>query len=477
MELTIAGTFSTSRRLTLAAAPLDTTRGARRSRRRNFRRQKQAPVNPTLLPGSPLLRRGRRAPARGGVGMRPLEVECIRARHPCSADFPVCCIAGFQTRGRSDHPQRLGWSHAPEISLPLPIWKSAIQQVWKPALRGRCADAPVGRAATRLLSLIVLGIGLLASGCRTLAPGTPLARAGDEIIVAGQLFHTGTPVVTWLDAGGYDAYRVERRFSAEGEASWEASKAAVKGLASPNRYNSRRDALEPERAAGVRGGGWELETLREVVDQFVVHFDACGTSRQCFKVLHDVRGLSVHFLLDLDGTIYQTLDVKERAWHATSSNTRSVGIEIANIGAYAPGKEAVLDQWYQADGEGSTRVTVPAKLGEDGIRTAGFVARPARAERVRGAVQGQELVQYDFTPEQYAALTKLTATLCRVFPKLKCDYPRDGAGELVTRKLADEELARYQGVLGHFHIQQNKVDPGPAFDWEKVVGGARRMAR
>jgi len=38
---------------------------------------------------------------------------------------------------------------------------------------------------------------------------------------------------------------------------------------------------------------------------------------QCFKVLHDHRDLSVHFMLDLDGTIYQTLDLKERAWHAT----------------------------------------------------------------------------------------------------------------------------------------------------------------
>jgi tyrosyl-tRNA synthetase len=47
--------------------------------------------------------------------------------------------------------------------------------------------------------------------------------------------------------------------------------------------------------------------------------------RQCFKVLHDARDLSVHFMLDLDGTIYQTLDLKERAWHATTSNSRSVG--------------------------------------------------------------------------------------------------------------------------------------------------------
>jgi len=39
------------------------------------------------------------------------------------------------------------------------------------------------------------------------APGTPAApRAGDEIVVAGTFFHTGTKVVTWLDPGGFNAY-------------------------------------------------------------------------------------------------------------------------------------------------------------------------------------------------------------------------------------------------------------------------------
>jgi hypothetical protein len=318
---------------------------------------------------------------------------------------------------------------------------------------------------------------LIASGCRTARPGAPLARTGDEIVVAGQFFHTGTRVVTWMDAGGYDAYRVERRFSAPGEASWDASKAAVKALAKPNRYDTRREGLDAAAIERIRGGGWELDALRDKVDQFVLHFDACGTSRQCFKILHDLRGLSVHFMLDLDGTIYQTLDAKERAWHATSSNTRSVGIEIANIGAYPPGRDTLLDQWYQADGPGRTRVKIPATMTEDGILTPGFIARPARPERVRGTVQGQELAQFDFTAEQYAALAKLTATLCKIFPKITCDFPRDASGGLVSQKLPDDQLARYHGLLGHFHIQSNKVDPGPAFDWEKLFHNARREMR
>ncbi len=40
----------------------------------------------------------------------------------------------------------------------------------------------------------------------------------------------------------------------------------------------------------------------------------------------------------------QTLDLKERAWHASTANTRSIGIEIANIGAYP--KTEPFKRWY-----------------------------------------------------------------------------------------------------------------------------------
>ncbi len=314
-------------------------------------------------------------------------------------------------------------------------------------------------------------------GCTTAKPGALLKRQGDEIIVAGQLFHTGTRVVTWMDAGGYDAYRVERRFASFDQSSWETSKVAVAALKTPNRYGLRKDNLTPQQLERVRGGGWDLPLLRDTVDQFVLHFDAAGTSRQCFNVLHDHRCLSVHFMLDLDGTIYQTLDLKERAWHATTSNTRSIGIEIANIGAFAPGQQKMFEEWYQRDDTGWPRVVVPTRLGGAGLRTPNFVARPARKEPVQGVVQGRTLQQYDFTPEQYAALTRLTATLCNVFPKIRCDFPKGADGQLLTGKLSDAELPQYQGILGHYHIQANKVDPGPAFEWEKVVGGARKLLK
>jgi N-acetyl-anhydromuramyl-L-alanine amidase AmpD len=327
---------------------------------------------------------------------------------------------------------------------------------------------------TKVASFI-LALSFLLSGCvRLPKPGTHAPRQGDEIVVAGQFFHTGTPVVLWMDPGGYDAYRVERRFAPFSKSDWKTSSEENTQLDSPNRYGLRRQGLSYLELERVRGGGWDLLQLQRMVDQFVIHYDASGTSRQCFRVLHDIRCLSVHFMLDLDGTIYQTLDVKERAWHASSANTRSIGIEIANIGAYRD--QRPLDAWYKRDGKGPY-VQVPEALRPEGFRTENFVPRPSRPEPVRGNVQGQQLAQYDFTPQQYEALAKLTASLCKIFPNLKCDYPRDASGALVRSKLPDAELKEYHGLLGHYHVQLNKTDPGPAFQWDWLIAEARKLMK
>jgi N-acetylmuramoyl-L-alanine amidase len=322
---------------------------------------------------------------------------------------------------------------------------------------------------------LFLGLVVLATGCQTTPRvGSIEQRTGDEIVVAGKFFHTGTRVVTWMDPGGYDAYRVERRFSSWDDASWRRS-STNENLGSPNRYGLRAKLLTPAEIERVRGGGWDLPLLQSVVDQFVIHFDDAGLSRRCFEILQDDRDLSVHFMLDIDGTIYQTLDLKERAWHATTSNDRSVGVEIANIGAYHQTDAKALTEWYKVDAHGEPSITIPKRLGDGGVRTPDFVGHPARPNLIQGDIQGEHWYQYDYTPQQYAALVKLTAALCTVFPKLKCRYPTDADGKLIPHKLPDPELKKYEGVLGHFHIQTDKEDPGPAFNWDYVIGNARSI--
>ena len=284
-------------------------------------------------------------------------------------------------------------------------------------------------------------------------------------------------MVLWMDPGGYDAYRVERRFSAFDKSDWDHSHAEVRYLNAPNRYGTRARGLTDEEIEQVRGGGWDLALLQKKIDQFVIHYDVDGLSRQCFKALQDGRGLSVHFMLDIDGTIYQTLDVKERASHATKANDCSIGIEIANVGAYSGTEEPPFDEWYKHETNGQTIITIPKSLGDGGVRTKNFVGHPARPDIIKGKIHDRELEQYDFTPQQYAALVKLTATLCTVFPKIQCRYPTDASGKLIPRKLDNDDYDKYRGVLGHYHIQLDKSDPGPAFDWDYVINGAKKLMR
>ena len=308
-------------------------------------------------------------------------------------------------------------------------------------------------------------------------------------MVCGQLYHTRAPVVLWTDPGGYDAYRTERRF-----VPWEVASFKDSKVDTPNRYGVRfapalpgvhRQPARPTEGGAtltaqefeeVRGGGWPLELLRQKVDQFVFHYDVCDSSRGCFRTLQDDRGLSVHFMLDLDGTIYQTLDLKERAWHATVSNNRSIGIEICNIGAYPGQARATLDARYAKDEQGKTRINLPLRAEHD-VRTPGFVGRPARNDVVAGDVQGEQLYMYDLTPQQYDSLIKLTAAVCTVLPRIAPDYPRDAQGKLIARALDDAQWESFHGLLGHYHVQKNKQDPGPAFQWDKVIGGVRALLR
>src|SRR5437899_11939336 len=92
-----------------------------------------------------------------------------------------------------------------------------------------------------------------ATGCHQWhpAPGARLERRGDEIMACGQLFHTGAPVVLWDDPGGYDAYRIEKRFEA--------------GTTAPS-YHVRMEPLTDAEVERVKHGDWTLDLLRQKVD-------------------------------------------------------------------------------------------------------------------------------------------------------------------------------------------------------------------
>jgi N-acetylmuramoyl-L-alanine amidase len=310
-----------------------------------------------------------------------------------------------------------------------------------------------------LLVALVLALGAVLTACRSSRelelPPKPARPIGRSIVVAGERFEVGAPVVLWTDENGYDATQTSLRF----EAPPEGTKTPAEGEL---RYKPGR--TEPDGDVRVRPGSRDLLSVQSAVDMFVLHYDVCGTSRQCFKVLHDRRGLSVHFMIDVDGTIYQTLDLADTAWHASQVNWRSVGVEIANIGSYSIDDKkgmATLDEWYPSDGDGPY-VRYPAFMKETGIRTPDFVARPARRERVIGPMQNTTRAQFDFTREQYDSL-----------PRIEPDAPRDAAGRILTVRMDEEAESSFHGIVGHYHVSKQKQDPGPAFDWDVFLTRVR----
>jgi N-acetyl-anhydromuramyl-L-alanine amidase AmpD len=319
-------------------------------------------------------------------------------------------------------------------------------------------------------SLVLSGVALLAAACSSsssdLAPEIIPESINQSIVACGERLFVGAPVVLWTDPLGYSAYETELHF--------ERPSVGVKRPASGElRYKPGRTNRQTGEVLVTPETG-SFSQLKNALDMFVVHYDVCGTSQTCFKVLHDRRGLSVQFMIDVDGTIYQTLDLRDTAWHASQTNARSVGVEIAQIGAYPlndAGNET-LARWYE-EGPTGTRLTLPKDAADLGVLTSGFEGRPARASKVLGRVQGSGLQQYDYTPEQYASLVKLTATLCHHFPKIKPDAPRDADGRVLTVRMDEAAELEFGGIVGHYHVSRQNVDPGPAFDWRGFLARVR----
>ena len=79
--------------------------------------------------------------------------------------------------------------------------------------------------------------------------------------------------------------------------------------------------------------------------------------------------------------------------------------------------------------------------------------------------------------KQSVFLPKLIAALQGVLPRIANDVPRDEGGEVLDRAMTDAEFAAYSGILAHWHITRRKIDPGPAFDWDRLLSDIRRWSR
>lgn len=170
--------------------------------------------------------------------------------------------------------------------------------------------------------------------------------------------------------------------------------------------------------------------------QFVNHWDVCLSSKSCQRVL-DKRGISVHFLIDNDGTIYQTMDLQHVGWHAGSRkiNAKSIGVEISN--AY----DLKWQSWYKKNGFGERAIVEDAYV---------------HGKRLRPHL--------DFYPAQIEALQALWKAV-----HLACDIPLETpTGDAKNAYTADVSSGRFKGFVSHYHITKRKIDCG-GLDIEKLL--------
>ena len=160
--------------------------------------------------------------------------------------------------------------------------------------------------------------------------------------------------------------------------------------------------------------------------QFVIHYDACVSSKVCFEVLKQ-RGLSVHFLIDGDGTIYQLTDCSNICWHAKGVNSTSIGVEISNP-YYIKYNTSQEKLWG---------------LKRDIVKTC--------------KVHNKETAPFlDFYPIQVAACKALIKSLS--LNGLELNYPSGPNTELYRGVL--KNVIEFSGVIGHYNVSSAKIDPG-----------------
>jgi N-acetyl-anhydromuramyl-L-alanine amidase AmpD len=180
-----------------------------------------------------------------------------------------------------------------------------------------------------------------------------------------------------------------------------------------------------------------VSRMRKRTDLIVEHWTGGENPVDTFVGTLKTRGLSCHFFVDHEGSVYQLCDADALAAHARGHNARSVGVEIQNHATGDP------------------------------------VVRGIRREVVLEDVHGVPERRATFTPAQVAATIKLTEALCAHYG-LPFAVPMDGR-DVVRTTLPVHELAEYRGVVGHYHLTRRKRDPGLAL--MRAIAATRTRGR
>ena len=165
--------------------------------------------------------------------------------------------------------------------------------------------------------------------------------------------------------------------------------------------------------------------------------------------------VSVPFVVGRNGNIYNLFASKYWSYHlgpgAIGGNTgmskESVGIEISNIGPLKLVGDNLVTSYSNDD--------IYCSLAETQYYT-----------KLSTKYRSWEYFA-TYTPAQYDAIIKLLRFLCA-----KYNLPKNFAAEPVRYEaMTDADFKNFTGIVTHVNCRKDKVDIGPAFDWNRVIQG------
>lgn len=169
------------------------------------------------------------------------------------------------------------------------------------------------------------------------------------------------------------------------------------------------------------GLGFPARPRRAQTARVIVHWTGGERGAEGLHQTLSRRGLSVHFGVEHDGTVYQFMDADRTGAHAKSWNLDSIGIEVCCKGI-APASP----RW----------------------------PRREHAE----TIHGRRVRVLGWYPAQLAATAALCETLCRTFG-LPLRVPREGDG-MLAEAWPPRRMRAFRGVVGHYQTTARKLDPG-----------------
>ena len=297
-----------------------------------------------------------------------------------------------------------------------------------------------------------------------------------SIVVCGTPLDIGTPVVLWNHKGGYASpHKRGRQSCTQHDPSLNDA---------PTQKKAAYQITDPEKAHAE---------LTQTVHQLILHYDVCYSSHHCHQILKDSTFKGSHFYLDLDGTLYQTCDLYWKTNTAPADdglgNERAVHVEISNLSWQALADESNL---YHAPKDLYRQTSKGWRLDllkeyQQTLRNPKFQAYASRGYGSRGffsrRINGRTVRMWDFTEEQYQALTRLCIGVHGLLENVSLKVPFDSKKKR-TPLSKIRNFSTFRGILGHAHVQsgeaegiKKKYDPGSAFNWGRLRRELRRHSR